>query len=260
MNTHFSPQTASALGHYVYALSDPREGGGIFYIGKGVRQRCFEHAALVESSEDFPKQRISPDLKRDTIRSILDAGLRPDVQIVAHALRDDNHALEIEAILIQAFGLANKQAGHHTHKYWQSLNQLEEKYGQPITRDEIPGSVLLVNLNRTYPSAKEKPEALALATLGDWGLAPQKGEKIDYIIGVYRGLMVSFYKIDKQDGKAVMYQTNQDNRPKRARRRYKWVGQPDATMKAVFKDRALVDLTGQTLSTFQRNIANVFLP
>jgi hypothetical protein len=263
MRDYFSPQTSKALGHYVYALVDPRvqcdASSGIFYIGKGIRQRCFSHAALEERAADFPRQEEGADLKRNTIREILAAGLKPRVAIVAHALRDDNHALQIEAILIHAFGLTNKQSGHHTNKYWQSSNQLEERYGVPIQRTEIPGTVLLVGLNRSYLGTKGDAEKIKQVTLGDWGLAPHKGKQIDYIIGVHRGLMVSFYRVEKHNGEAVMWQTNTDDRQKGARRRYRWSAVEDVDLAEAFKDRALVE-GGNTLSILQRNTATLFLP
>lgn len=268
MKESFSPQTAKALGHYVYALSYPyefrKDDQGIFYVGKGVGQRCFSHADLVENAPDFPKQKETGDLKKDIIREILDAGFQPHVQIVAHGLRDDDHALQIEAILIEAFGLTNKQSGHHARDYWQSSNQLEERYGTPIYRQDIPGNVLLVGLNRSYAEASGDPEKLKYATLGDWGLAPQKGKQVDYIIGVHRGLMVSFYKTTKSDGECVMWQTNIDGRRKRARRRYRWEASRAEELEVRFRDRALVakDSSGDriTLSILQRNTATLFLP
>ena len=268
MQNYFSPQTAKALGHYVYALIDPRastaSASGIFYIGKGVGQRCFSHAALVKSGQDFPTQKEGGDLKIDIIRKILSTGLRPRVEIVAHGLRDDDHALQIEAILIQTFGLTNKQAGHHARDYWQSSNQLEERYGIPILRQEIPGNVLLVGLNQSYPEVVGDPEKLMYATLGDWGVAPQKGKHVDYIIGVHRGLMVSFYRTSKHDGEAVMWQTNGQDRGKRAWRRYRWDASRADDLEAQYKDRALVekraDGSQNTLSILQRNTATLYLP
>lgn len=40
------PEAAAAIGHYVYALQDPRD-GAVFYIGKGIRDRV--HADVREA-------------------------------------------------------------------------------------------------------------------------------------------------------------------------------------------------------------------
>jgi hypothetical protein len=39
----FSPVVAERIGWYVYALRDPRD-GRLFYVGKGVGNRVFQHA------------------------------------------------------------------------------------------------------------------------------------------------------------------------------------------------------------------------
>src|SRR5438309_1048415 len=45
---YFSPETIEGIGTYVYALIDPSKPSTdprrFFYIGKGIGQRCFQHA------------------------------------------------------------------------------------------------------------------------------------------------------------------------------------------------------------------------
>ena len=62
----FKQTVIEALQYYVYCLVDPRD-KKIFYIGKGVGNRVFNHAAdaLDENNES---------LKLDTIREIHSAG------------------------------------------------------------------------------------------------------------------------------------------------------------------------------------------
>jgi len=46
--TKFNPETIEAIGSYVYALVDPRKPATdprrLFYVGKGIGNRCFSHA------------------------------------------------------------------------------------------------------------------------------------------------------------------------------------------------------------------------
>lgn len=266
MQPTFSPQTSKALGHYVYALIDPRTQGidsnRIFYIGKGQGQRCFAHAALVSGSKDFPTASNVSNLKRDLIREILDAGKHPRVEIVAHGLDSADHALQLEAVLIHVFGLSNKQSGHHADKYWQSANQLEQRYGTPIIRSEIPGNILLVGLNESYRTNVSDQVKLAHSTLGDWGIDRSKAQNVDLIIGVYRGLMVSFFKTRKENGVAKLWQTNEHNRNKRAHRRYRWDADPDPELSEKYMHRALVtdDDPTTSLTTLPKRAAVRYLP
>lgn len=266
LQSAFSPQTSRELGNYVYALIDPREDGDhtkrIFYIGKGQGQRCFAHATLASGSNDFPPTRDGRDLKRDLIREIIDAGQHPQVEIVAHGLDSADHALQLEAVLIHVFGLSNKQSGHHADKYWQSANQLEQRYGTPVLRSEIPGNVLLVGLHESYRINARDQDELAYSTLGDWGIYRAKAQKVDYIIGVYRGLMVSFFKTKKESGVAKLWQTNEHDRSKRARRRYRWEADPAPILKDKYMHRALVadDDPNMSLTTLPKRAAVRYLP
>lgn len=43
----FSDKVKQKLGYYVYALADPRD-NKIFYIGKGINNRIFQHCKFSE--------------------------------------------------------------------------------------------------------------------------------------------------------------------------------------------------------------------
>jgi uncharacterized protein len=53
MITEFSKAVCERIGSYVYILKDPRN-GNIFYVGKGKRNRVFQHlnCALVNSTDN----------------------------------------------------------------------------------------------------------------------------------------------------------------------------------------------------------------
>ena len=105
--TGFSPPVQDHLRYYVYLLQDPRD-GSVFYVGKGHRNRVFDHeqAALVDPS---------PTDKLDRIRSIREAGLRPEALLLRFGL-DERTAFVVEGAAIQLLGLSNltnRVQGHH---------------------------------------------------------------------------------------------------------------------------------------------------
>lgn len=79
--------------YYVYALKDPRSSPArSFYVGKGTGSRAYDHL-------------VKPDRTRKyiRIREILDAGVRPLIDILVEDLTEAQ-ALRLEAELISAFG------------------------------------------------------------------------------------------------------------------------------------------------------------
>jgi hypothetical protein len=73
---HFSDYVCEKLDHYVYRLIDPRY-GTTFYVGRGQRNRVFDHAAGKQAPTD--SENIE-SLKLKIIGDIKNAGL--DVQHV----------------------------------------------------------------------------------------------------------------------------------------------------------------------------------
>ncbi|WFE75665.1 GIY-YIG nuclease family protein [Roseinatronobacter sp. S2] len=264
----FSIQTMSQLGQYVYALIDPRRQddpqGGIFYIGKGTGQRCFHHAALVAKSGVFSLSERGADLKSDTIKEILQLGQKPEIKVVAYGL-DDARAFALETILISVLNLSNKHSGHNSNQYWRNVNELEEQHGQPVMRSEIPGTVLLVGMNNSYPDAKADPASLAEQTLGDWTIAPVAAKRVDLIIGLHQGLMVSFFRTKKDsEGNAIFRITNEATREKHKKRRCRFEGEPAPELAIKWERRSLHDDNSETgtviLSTLGRQQSLRYLP
>jgi hypothetical protein len=61
---NFRPEVQESIGHYVYALLDPRN-GKIFYIGRGVKNRIFDHnlEALKKYNEIASDEAENQELK-----------------------------------------------------------------------------------------------------------------------------------------------------------------------------------------------------
>ena len=109
----FSEKSLLSLGdYYVYGLIDPRN-KQIFYIGKGTKNRVFEHEKESLGSPDSEK------LKLKTISKIKDAGLEVE-KIIINCNLTEEEAFAAEASLINAFNyisdakLTNIVAGHHS--------------------------------------------------------------------------------------------------------------------------------------------------
>lgn len=93
----------------VYELTDPRKGGKVFYVGKGLVDRPTAH--MYEFAEwdrkgrpgRFHKGRNLHKLR--TIAQIVDAGMEPGVKV--QSCEDEKSALKLEVARIASIGLEN---------------------------------------------------------------------------------------------------------------------------------------------------------
>ena len=119
----------------MYALKDPTSSPAkTFYTGKGTGSRAYDHL-------------IRPDRtrKHTRIRSILDAGLKPRVEILIDDL-SETQALRLEAELISALGT--------------------EDTGGPLTNSVVPAGMGTRNQNRVVvPQSSLEQAQLGLAML-----------------------------------------------------------------------------------------------
>lgn len=194
MEISFKQSVTEALKCYVYALIDPRD-NRIFYIGKGTGNRVYQHAqaAITEDSQS---------VKLSTIREIQNLGLTVRHYIIRHNLTE-HEAYLVESTIIDlltypAFNkeniLTNIVSGHHQ---WDEGIKTDEEinilYDCPKI-EPIPGDkLLLVSLNKSYNQSK----ASGLYRRANdyesarkyWAISPDKADKIDYILGIYRGVV-----------------------------------------------------------------------
>ena len=165
VDVEFRQKVKEALRYYVYALVDPRN-NKIFYIGKGKENRVFQHAkgALDDILEDALSEN-APNLKLDTIRSIISEGKKVAYYIIRHNL-EEKEAYLVESTLIDMLTyssfnhdnqLTNLVAGHH--QWDEGIKTIEEiNVLYDCAKIEVKDGdyILLVNLNQSYNQTKAK--------------------------------------------------------------------------------------------------------
>jgi len=186
MIDHFSQKTIEALKYYVYVYSDP-DTHQPFYIGKGKGNRVFSH--LKEISESKKVQKIN---------EIYEEKKEPIIEILAHGL-DEETAIKVEAAAIDLIGidnLTNIQRGHEADRYGIiEVNTLEAKYRQEeLEESDITDNVMMININQLY-RYDMTPFDLYESTRGYWRVNRGKARKVDYVLAVYKGIVVEVYQV-----------------------------------------------------------------
>ena len=206
----FRQKVKDPLGYYVYALVDPRN-SKIFYIGKGKENKVFQHAkgALDDILEDALSEN-APNLKLDTIRSIISEGKKVAYYIIRHNL-EEKEAYLVESTLIDMLTyssfnhnnqLTNLIAGHH--QWDEGIKTIEEiNVLYDCAKIEVKDGdyILLVNLNQSYNQTKAKGvykrNDIYESTRKYWRICREKAKQIDYVLGVYKGVVRCVIKVEK---------------------------------------------------------------
>lgn len=223
----FSEKTCEELRYYVYLLVDPRD-NKVFYVGKGINNRVFNH---VECSIETETQTD----KLDTIRDIRDAGLAVKHYIVRHGL-DEDDAFTVESVLIDLFTypdfesiahMSNIVAGHHQFDLGiKTVEEIETLYAcEPLKLEDIRHNIMTININNTYRGLKNAKEAdptysnIYEATRKHWKLSLARAEKVEYVLSEYRGVVRAIFKPLKWsayrdrfyfDGEEITPETNKE--------------------------------------------------
>ena len=190
----FSTAEIESLKYYVYCLVDPRN-NNIFYVGKGCGNRVFNHAetAMIEEDES---------LKLNTIREIISQGFEVRYFILRHGLTEEV-AFIVESSIIDlltypAFNkenlLTNIVSGHHQwNEGIKTINEVEQLYNCQKLNIQPGHKLLMVNLNRSY----NQKRAVGVYVRKDvyemtrkyWHLNKSRADQIDYLLGVYKGIV-----------------------------------------------------------------------
>ncbi len=200
MKTEFTQAEIEALKHYIYCLVDPRN-GNIFYVGKGVNNRVFMHLEEAKNSNN-------DKLKHNIIREIINQGYNVQHYILRHGIENENVAFTIESTIIdlltypafnKKFLLTNLVAGHHQ---WdegiKTVEEISQTYNCEKIKPVIGHKLLLVSLNKTY--IQKNAEGIYVrnnlyeCTRKYWTISPNRANNIDYVLGVYRGIVRSVLK------------------------------------------------------------------
>lgn len=194
----FSERALEALhGFYVYALVDPRC-DRIFYIGKGTGNRVFAHEL-----ESKKAQITSEKEKLHTIHEIEKDGFRIKRLILNWGLTEEE-AFASEASLINLLNwlpdtkLTNQVSGHHVHEGL-TVEEFERLYGAvPLAPEDIRHNVLVIKINKLYRRDMSAAE-LYDTVRGYWAASMRsiKARGVEYVFGVYNGLIVAVYKPDE---------------------------------------------------------------
>ncbi len=191
----FLPGVAEHLGHYVYALVDPRD-DAIFYVGKGQGDRVYQHARHARKVADDESRAT---LKLDRIQSIHGDGLEVRVEIVRHGLSEEL-AFEVEAAVIDVLklsglDLANAVAGQGTEHGWRPLEEIVLEYAADPVEILDEHRVLLIRIRREF-RYDMTAEELYDKTRRWWVVNPRR--RPDYAFAVYDGIVRAVYRIDQE--------------------------------------------------------------
>ena len=233
------PGMAEKLGYYVYLYVDPRD-GKVFYIGKGKGERCLDH--LFEDDEH-------PKVKR--IRDIFAAGLEPRIEMLAHGLRTEQEAYNIEAAAIGLLGLdnlTNRVVGKDSLRFGRKrLSELEGYYAaKPV---KIVDPVILIRVNQLYRHGIPAAELYDI-TRGVWVLSAERASKMKYVFAVYEGVVREVYDPDKWlPALTTQYPNRPDLVPDDANGRIEFVGK--TAPEAIRQKYLLGDVTAYTKVSLQ---------
>ncbi len=200
----FSQKTIESIGHYVYALVDPRN-GQIFYVGEGYENRVFDH----EMDARDPQKKSA---KLDTIRAIKMAGQNIEYYILRHGLQKaemkdgEDVALTVESAFINFLScsklnkgianLTNIQSGHHQFEEGiMTVDEIETFYNCPeCTADIVKENghkLICININKTYPEKHDVYEAVRKR----WYLSKAIADSCDFVVAEYRGIVRGVFKV-----------------------------------------------------------------
>lgn len=162
----FSEKSLLSLGdYYVYGLIDPRS-KQIFYIGKGTKNRVFEHEKESLGSPDSEK------LKLKTIADIKNAGFEVE-KIIINSNLTEEEAFAAEALSVDEYERINGAA--------------------PLEEKDIRHKILVIKINRLYQKGMDE-KVLYDAVRGVWRVSKEKVKTVEYVFGVYNSLIVAVYK------------------------------------------------------------------
>jgi hypothetical protein len=195
----FDDIAAKKIGFYVYALQDPST-GTIFYVGKGVKNRWFDHIKAAHKSKigDLSE-------KLEMIRAIEARGEAVKVWIVRHGIRDEKTAFEVESAVAHTLKIVGStvQSSHfvdlknlvETHRPEGGLIPVSKAQSLYNARraQKITVPCVLVKVSKKWTPEMSDEEVME-ATIGWWPYR-KEAHNAKYAFAVSRGTIRGVYRI-----------------------------------------------------------------
>jgi hypothetical protein len=212
---HFSQTVQDALGHYVYALVDPRN-KGIFYVGKGLHESVFEledHA--VKAQKSGMTNGLKPQESR--ILEILAQGLDVDYYVFRHGLFDADRyeaadvASTVESVvndlltcgLVQGHKLCNIASGHdQSCKGIMHVKEVIALYDHPVLSLLPDTNAVIVRLHQKYAKNLSAQDLYEI-TRKRWVMNLDRAKNVTHVLGAYFGRVVSVIEVEKVERDVV---------------------------------------------------------
>ena len=192
----FAPGVTDKIGYYVYLLIDPRD-NAVFYVGKGMGDRCFSHIAEARKTK---ADTVGDYAKLARIREVEKTETSVRIDILRHGL------CEHEAFLIEStamdllLGLTNRTGGHGSELGRMPVSEINALYGAtPVTIDSSH-RVVLIRINQLFERSLSDSE-LYEATRKWWRVS-QLRRQVDnewspeWAMAVFGGVVRAVYRIE----------------------------------------------------------------
>lgn len=188
----FPQEVFDKIRFYVYELIDPRT-GQVFYVGKGEKNRVFDHVKCVTKGNTLfsSDQDDDVNLKIKQIKEILCAGLQVIYIIVRWGL-DDETALEVEAALIDVIpGLTNIQNGHNSDRGITDVMSLKTNLSATVY-SEPDFDYMIVKTTQKHIDACNG--SIYDATRYCWRVNIDRANNCKYVFSVVQGVVKAVYE------------------------------------------------------------------
>jgi hypothetical protein len=166
--------------------------------------------------------------------------------MLAHGLRTEKEAYNIEAAAIGLLGLANltnRVVGKDSLRFGRKgLTELEGYYAaKPVN---VTDPVILIRVNQLYRHSMPAAELYDI-TRGVWVLSAERASKMKYVFAVYEGVVREVYEPEKwMPALTTKYPTRTDLVPDDANGRIEFVGK--IAPEAIRQKYLLGDVTAYT--------------
>ncbi len=191
----FDPSVEAKLGEYVYALRDPRD-KKVFYIGKGNRNRLFDHFNDAESAS---KNNGPWTAKLRRIVEIWEADEDVDWFVLRRDVGSTVTSFDIEAAIIDALEISqngpalNDIAGHSSTLRGILTAQDVSALSAPMVNPCVPYRTVFI-----FPIHNALSDGTSIydATRGLWGISESLRMRNDALaVGVAKGLSKGVFSI-----------------------------------------------------------------